>query len=299
MRRYVAFAAVALSCRSAATDRPWQTSLTFRDRTATARVDASGYRLESGGSIRVIAPQPARTETASALFDTLFALGQAELAEARVTEIKDGAFENGRALPCDCFETGKQWTYVWTRDSAYAIDLALGRFDPARSRRTLEFKLSTVREPSAPKGLYVVQDTGSGGSWPISTDRVVWFLGARHLLDDAAFADQVYAALTDTLAQDKQYVFDARAGLYRGETSFLDWREQTYSSSTQHDVRFIAESFALSTNVLYHEALVLAAKLAGAHGDAAAAARYHSEADALRAAIDKRFLREDRGLYLS
>lgn len=34
-----------------------------------------------------------------------------------------------------------------------------------------------------------MQDTGSGGSWPISTDRVVWFLGARHLLEDRAFAN--------------------------------------------------------------------------------------------------------------
>ncbi|MCT7041788.1 hypothetical protein M1717_26505, partial [Salmonella enterica subsp. enterica serovar Pomona] len=74
----------------------------------------------------------------------------------------------------------------------------------------------------------MMQDTGSGGSWPISTDRVVWFLGARHLLDDKAFADDTWTALKDTLAQDRLYVFDPALGLYRGETSFLDWREQTY-----------------------------------------------------------------------
>ena len=54
-----------------------------------------------------------------------------------------------------------------------------------------------------------------------------------------------------------------RLGLYRGETSFLDWREQTYPAWTRDNVVFIAQSFALSTNVLHYEALQLAAKLAG------------------------------------
>ncbi len=115
---------------------------------------------------------------------------------------------------------------MWTRDVSYSIDLGLWRLDPARARASLLFKISPPRAGPAPPGLYVMQDTGSGGSWPISTDRVVWFLGARHLLADRAFADTVYQALTDTLAQDRHYVFDPRIGLYRGETSFLDWREQ-------------------------------------------------------------------------
>ncbi|MGH8122620.1 MAG: Six-hairpin glycosidase-like protein, partial [Rudaea sp.] len=77
------------------------------------------------------------------------------------------------------------------------------------------------------------------------------------------------------------------------------WREQTYPTWTANNVRFIAESFALSTNVLHYEALVLAVKMAGSHNDSAAAARYQAEADALRCAIDRHFWREDRGLYMS
>ena len=156
-----------------------------------------------------------------------------------------------------------------------------------------------MRVKSAPQGLYVVQDTGSGGSWPISTDRVAWFLGARHLIDDATFADKVYKALNDTLAQDREYAFDAQTGLYRGETSFLDWREQTYPAWTEKNVRFIAESFSLSTNVLHYEALALAQKMAKAHGAADAAAQFQRDAEALRGAIDQHFWREDRGLYMS
>jgi hypothetical protein len=201
-------------------------------------------------------------------------------------------------MPCPCFETGEKWHYVWTRDLSYAIDLGLWRIDPARAKASLLFKLSDVREPTAPPGLYPMQDTGSGGSWPISTDRVVWFLGARHLLGDQAFADKVYRALSDTLTQDQHYVFDAAMGLYRGETSFLDWREQSYPGWTANDVRFIAQSYALSTNVLYYEALQLAVQMAERRHDPKAA-DYRARAGALKAAINTRFWRSDRGLYMS
>src|SRR5699024_3100132 len=182
---------------------------------------------------------------------------------------------------------------------SYAADLGLWRFDPERVRNGLEFKLSSVRKDSAPQGLYVIQDTGSGGSWPISTDRVVWFLAARHLLGDQAFADKVYTALRDTLAQDRQYVFDARMGLYRGETSFLDLREQSYPAWTAEQVVPIAQSFALSTNVLHYQALRLAARMAAKRGDARDADTWRTQAAALKQAINQHFWRADRGMYMS
>ncbi|MGH8123166.1 MAG: Six-hairpin glycosidase-like protein, partial [Rudaea sp.] len=295
----ILLAALSAAGSTATAGGEWQTQIEFQGRSATAAVAANAYRLDSNGNARTIAAQAMRSETASPLVDALFALAQTEAADARTGQLVDGAYNHGKPIPCDCYVTGVKWPFVWTRDSAYSIDLALAWLDPARSRRTLEFKLSGVREPSAPQGLYVVQDTGSGGSWPISTDRVVWFLGARHLLDDKAFADKVYKALNDTLAQDRQYAFAAAMGLYRGETSFLDWREQTYPTWTANNVRFIAESFALSTNVLHLNALNLAVKMAKSRGDAVLAAQYQSEADALRSAIDLHFWRENRGLYMS
>jgi hypothetical protein len=143
-----------------------------------------------------------------------------------------------------------------------------------------------------------MQDTGSGGSWPVSTDRIVWFLGARHLLDDRAFADQVYRALTDTLVQDRQYAFDDPLSLYRGETSFLDWREQTYPGWTANNVVFIAQSFALSTNVLHYQALQLAVQMAEQRNDPKAVG-YRAQAESLKAAINAHFWRADRGMYMS
>jgi hypothetical protein len=248
---------------------------------------------------RVIAKQPMRVDTASPLFNGLFAMAQDDLTQDSVTAIRDSAFDHGQPIPCRCFETGLKWPYVWTRDLSYSIDLGLWRFDPERSRNGLKFKLSDVRVPSAPQGLYVMQDTGSGGSWPISTDRVVWFLGARHLLDDQAFAGDVYKALLDTLTQDRQYVFDATTGLYRGETSFLDWREQTYPAWTANNVVAIGQSFSLSTNVLHYQALQLAATMARQHRESKTADGYRSQATALKTAINAHFWRADRGMYMS
>jgi hypothetical protein len=272
--------------------------LQFDGRHARAEAAANGSFILHApkGEVR-IAPMPMRSQTGSVMFDALFALAQQEMDQDRVDAIRDPAFDEGRPVPCECFQTGARWPYVWTRDVSFAADLALARLDPQRTRQSLQFKLSAVRDGHTP-GLFVAQDTGSGGSWPISSDRVVWFLAARHLLDDPAFADQVWQALQGTLAQDRAMVFDAQVGLYRGETSFLDWREQTYPDWTREDVRFIGDSYALSTNVLHYQALRLAERLAGQRGDARAD-EYKAWADALAQQIDARFWREDMGQYMS
>jgi hypothetical protein len=278
----------------------WSDQILWRGEQAqmTAAAD-DHFNLSGPFGKRDIATQRMRVDTASPMFNGLFALAQDDLTQDSVTAIRDGAFDHGQPIPCTCFETGAKWPYVWTRDLSYSIDLGLWRFDPERARNGLRFKLSDVRDASLPKGLYVMQDTGSGGSWPISTDRVVWFLAARHLLDDKSFADDVYRALNDTLAQDRQYAFDPDFGLYRGETSFLDWREQTYPSWTADNVVFIAQSYALSTNVLHYQALQLASRLASEHGDTAQAWGYAEQAATLKAAINARFWRADRNMYMS
>ncbi|WP_267226390.1 Six-hairpin glycosidase-like protein [Dyella silvae] len=301
MRRRLALAcAVMLSAAAAHADVIGaKGDVAWQDKVASMSAgNNGGFVLHAPKGERKIAAQKLAVHTASPMFDGLFAMAQAELQQDSVAAIRDGAYDHGHPMPCECFATGAKWPFVWTRDLSYSVDLALWRLDPARARQSMRFKLSDVREPSAPQGLYVMQDTGSGGSWPISTDRVVWFLGARHLLDDAAFADDTWRALKDTLAQDRLYTFDGRLGLYRGETSFLDWRQQTYPRWTEKDVRFIGESFALSTNVLHYQALQLAAQQAAQRHDATAA-EYRAQADALRQAINAHFWRDERGMYMS
>lgn len=277
----------------------WHDNLQWRGQQASIEMQpGGGFLLHPAHGRRLIPAPPYAVQTASPLFDGLYAMAQDDLKQDSVAAIRDGAYDHDQPIPCTCFATGEKWPYVWTRDLSFSVDLGLWRYDATRSRNGLRFKLSGSRVPGTPQGPLVMQDTGSGGSWPISTDRVAWFTAARHLLDDKAFADDTWQALTDTLAQDRQYAFDAGMGLYRGETSFLDWREQSYPAWTANDVVFIAQSFALSTNVLHYQALQLAAQMAGERHDARAA-DYQAQADALKAAINAHFWRADRGMYMS
>lgn len=235
------------------------------------------------------------------LFDALYTLALEETRENSVESIQDFAFNDGAEVPCGgCFETGRKWNYVWTRDTAYAVDLGLAGLDPERARNSLEFKLSERRGGG---DLQVVQDTGTGGSYPVSSDRVSWAVGAWELLaqldGDAreAFRDRTLEALTNTLDHDRGVVYDPTDGLYRGEQSFLDWREQTYPEWTAGDVVHIGMSKALSTNLLHYRAMRIAAALAEETGDTQTRDRFTDWADDLRAAIRERFWLEDEGLF--
>lgn len=231
--------------------------------------------------------------TRHAWFDALYALALAEMRENSVDRIHDPAFTPYDCPAGGCFETGRLWSYVWTRDISYSVDLALAALDPPRARNSLLFKLSARRDGGGDP--QIVQDTGSGGSYPISSDRVVWALGARALLaylDDAeraAFLQQACPAIANTLAHDREVVFDEASGLYRGEQSFLDWREQSYPGWTAQDTVHIGMSRALSTNAAHLLALELAAACAQERGEAEAQQRFASWAGALREAMRRRF----------
>lgn len=252
-----------------------------------------------------------RVHTGSPLFDALFAQAIEDAKLNAVSSIRDGAYRYGEPIPCECFQAGEKWTYVWTRDVSYATHLGLAVLDPERAATTLLYKVSPFRDGlSLPEGLpsdslQIVQDTGSGGSWPVSTDRVSWAFGAEALLKtlhgDArvAFADTAFRALIGTIEADRLAAFDPVDGLYRGEQSFLDWRDQTYAPWAGADLTTIASSKALSTNACHFKALDLAARLAAGCGDQAKADRYAIWAAKLQVAIDRGFWIEEKGLYAS
>ena len=246
-------------------------------------------------------------------FDALFALAGAEMKQDSVSEIRDGNYNGGGPIPCECFETGEKWHYVWTRDLSYAADLGLAMLDPQRVRNSLEFKLSAFRDgivkaptvAGSADGLQVAQDTGSGGSWPVSTDRVTWAFAAEEVLrmlpatERKPFAERALKALTNTIENDRLAAFDKSDGLYTGEESFLDWRDQSYAAWITSDLSSMATSKALSTNVGHYKALTLAASLAREHGDSARSNRYAAWAADLKRAINAKLWLEDEGLYSS
>nr|WP_315253632.1 alpha/beta hydrolase-fold protein [uncultured Duganella sp.] len=273
-------------------------------------------RVREGGRQQISYAESAGLPTVRSgnlAFDALFALAGAEMKLDSVSEIRDGSYNGGNAIPCECFETGELWHYVWTRDLSYAAALGLGMLDPQRTRNSLEFKLAGYRDGvkgglhavNHDNGYQIVQDTGSGGSWPVSTDRVTWAFGADEALkalpadQRLVFAEKALRALRNTLENDRIAIWDAADGLYNGEESFLDWREQTYAAWMPNELSFMATSKALSTNAAHYKALTLAAQLAKEQGDAATAARYSGWAADLKAAINQRFWQADSGMYSS
>lgn len=303
---------------------PYPTEPSGRDETVEVRIGASDHgrifeltttatRRDNASRSRRIEERSSdpRTMTGSPLFDALFAQAVDDARLNAVSSIRDGAYRYGEPIPCECFQTGEKWTYVWTRDVSYATHLGLATLDPERAATTLLYKVSPFRDGVAlPEGLpadslQIVQDTGSGGSWPVSTDRVSWAFGAEALLATlhgdarAAFADTAFRALSGTIEADRLAAFDPADGLYRGEQSFLDWRDQTYAPWVIDDLTTIATSKALSTNACHFKALGLAARLAAERGDKATADRYAAWAADLRVAIDRGFWVEGKGLYAS
>jgi hypothetical protein len=306
---------MAAACHRAPHETRDSTSIAFGDARADVQVEERPgglrtYRLTTTAKLRGAVSSRGRTtaehaeqprlRTGNAMFDALHAMALDDAREASVTSIRTDDFDDGHPIPCDCFETGKLWTYVWTRDTAYSTDLALGMVDPSRARRSLEFKLSARRGGG---GLEIVQDTGSGGSWPVSTDRVAWARGAAKLLlaldgaERVAFRDRAFEALRNTIERDRLVVWDGVDGLYRGEQSFLDWRVQSYPAWTATETLEVGLSKALSTNVDHFAAINLTADLAAERGDAALEQRYRSWAEALRTSIRERLWLPDRGMF--
>ena len=274
------------------------------------------YTLTTNAELRDNYPaskQRVVTETAGSpvlrsgndMLDALFALAITELNENKVSAISDYSMNNGDQVPCDCFETGANWHYVWTRDTAYAVHSAIAFLEPQKSKNSLEFKISNRKSAAGGGNMQIVQDTGSGGSWPVSTDRVVWAIGALETLvnldgsDYETFLAESYEAVKNTLEADRQYVFDEKDGLYRGEQSFLDWREQTYPNWTADNTVHIGMSKTLSTNVLHYMALHAAASMAVELGKTEEALYFAGQADDLKNAIRSNFYLADRKTFSS
>ncbi|MDE5642702.1 MAG: hypothetical protein K2I56_04345 [Muribaculaceae bacterium] len=191
--------------------------------------------------------------------------------------------------PDTTLRTGKEWSGVWTRDVSYSIILSMAYMQPEASMISLMKKVN-------PSG-QIIQDTGSGGAWPISTDRMVWTLAAWEIYKvtgDRKWLETVYPIVARSLEKDEKTVMSGR-GLVKGETSFIDWREQSYPRWMQ--TVDISQSEAMGTNVMYAAALRAAGDMAQLLGKKKEADKYFAKSSALAANIDKTFWMPDKGYY--
>lgn len=190
------------------------------------------------------------------------------------------------------FCAGAKWPTAWTRDMSYAIDLSLSFLFPEAVEKSLNSRVEN--------GM-ILQDTGSGGSYPVSTDRITWITAAYDYAlykQSPEYFEKVFAVADKTLSKDYMVNFDSERGIFRGESSFLDWREQTYPRWATNE--FIADSYALGTNMMYFSALQKTALLAEKTGkDLEIVDLWKGRADSLKKAILENFWLSDKKYFAS
>ncbi len=191
--------------------------------------------------------------------------------------------------PDTTLRTGKEWAGVWTRDVSYSILLSMAYMQPEASKISLMKKVT-------PTGR-IVQDTGSGGAWPISSDRMIWALAAYEVYKvtgDRQWLEYIYPIIANSIADDEK-ITHTPGGLVKGETSFIDWREQSYPKWMQ--TADIYRSEALGTSIVHAQAYRVLAEIATELGQKAAAKEYEAKADALAEAINSELWMDDKGYY--
>jgi hypothetical protein len=217
--------------------------------------------------------------------------------------------------PDGTFRTGQEWAGVWTRDISYSIILAQAILQPEVAKTSLLSKVT-------PHGR-IVQDTGTGGAYPCSTDRVIWATAAWEIYKttgDEAWLEQVYPIIKNTIEDDELVAYtphrhnagaqssspeveenrpDQTAGqptnLVRGESSFLDWREQTYPQWMQPADIYQSES--LGTNAAHFQANMVLALMAGKLGAAEVARAAQERAARIKSGINENLWLPEQGYY--
>ncbi len=192
--------------------------------------------------------------------------------------------------PDSTFRTGKEWAGVWTRDISYSIILSMAYLQPRVAKNSLLRKVNK-------KGK-IIQDTGSGGAWPVSTDRMIWAVAAFELYKatgDKAWLQQAYRIIRNSIDDDLNNIYDRETGLAKGESSFLDWREQTYPKWMQPADIYNSEN--LGTNAVHYQANMVLFQMAKLLKDEKSAVKYRSIADNIKKGINKYFWQPEKGYY--
>lgn len=192
--------------------------------------------------------------------------------------------------PDGTLRTGLEWGGVWTRDVSYSIILSMAYMQPQAAMTSLMCKVNSKGE--------IIQDTGTGGAWPCSTDREIWVGAAWELYKvtgDRKWLETVYPVAKKSLGVDIRTVFEKETGLVKGESSFIDWREQSYPRWMEP--ADIYDTKCLGTNMVLYIALTSAAEMGRILGDVETAEAFESKAAEVKEGINKHLWMEDKGYY--
>ena len=192
--------------------------------------------------------------------------------------------------PDSTFRTGAEWAGVWTRDISYSIILSMAYMEPQVAMKSLLRKVNNKNK--------IIQDTGTGGAWPCSTDRMIWAVAAYEVYKATGSKEWLRKAFTiikNSIDDDLHVAYDSKTGLVRGESSFLDWREETYPDWMQPADIF--ESECLGTNAVHYEANIVLSRMAMIMNDKVVAAKHATLANKIKTGINKYLWMPAKGYY--
>ncbi|HMI07470.1 MAG TPA: trehalase family glycosidase [Flavobacterium sp.] len=192
--------------------------------------------------------------------------------------------------PDSTFRTGKEWAGVWTRDISYSIILSMANLQPKVAMNSLMRKVNANKR--------IIQDTGTGGAYPCSTDRIVWATAAWEVYKttgDKKWLESSYEIIKNSIEDDYLVAYDYETGLVRGESSFLDWREQTYPRWMQP--ADIYESENLGTNAVHYQANVILSEMAKILNHNDVSEKHKALAEKIKTGINKYLWMADKGYY--
>ncbi|MDE6379097.1 MAG: hypothetical protein K2L11_01385, partial [Muribaculaceae bacterium] len=178
----------------------------------------------------------------------------------------------------------------WTRDVSYSILLSMAYMQPEASMISLMKKVDPLGR--------VIQDTGSGGAWPVSTDREIWCVAAWEVYKvtgDRKWLEYIYPIMKRSLKTDREAFYNTETGLVKGETSFIDWREQSHPRWMQCADIYNTET--LSTSVVHAQAWKVLGEAAEILGHKKEAAEAFAESEKIAKAINEHLWMDDKGYY--
>lgn len=192
--------------------------------------------------------------------------------------------------PDSTFRTGIAWGGVWTRDVSYSIIHALAQLHPEVAMKSLRAKVTPTNR--------IVQDTGTGGAWPCSTDRTVWAVAAWEVYKvtgSEQWLSYIYPIIRNTLTDDLAIAYDRQTHLMRGETSYMDWREQEYPQWMQPADIYSSE--ATVNNAVHYMAIRCFADICRLKGYDQEADFWNSQANSIKKGINDNLWLADRNCY--
>ena len=184
------------------------------------------------------------------------------------------------------FNTGALWDGVWTRDYSQSIMLSLSFLVPEIAKKGLLRKT---------KNGVIIQDTGTGGSWPVSTDRMIWTLAAWEVYKatgDKSWLKVIFPIVEKSAIRDLKTVF-SKYGLVYGETTTMDWQENSYPSWMKAIEIF--QSMSLSTNAIHYQTYMVLGTMAKILNEPYE--EYEKISESIKESINKNLWIESLGYY--